>query len=282
MVKIGILYHPTRANSIQLAQQAAAYLGQCGVSYWQGDAEDEASLAAAAPDLDVVVTLGGDGTIVHAVRILSGFKVPILGVNLGRLGFLAEIEPADMETGLRKLLASEYRVEQRMLLRYELRRTGNLVLAGEAINDVVLGRGRSSRTVRITVDVDGHYVMTQTADAMIVSTPTGSTAYCLAAGGPIVSPDLDCLILTPVAPHISVAHAIVIPAKRSVRLRLLKGQCATLTVDGQVDQEIDSDDEVVCSAASNTARFIRFGCDGYYYETVLRRLRWPDQGPAAS
>ena len=280
MAKIGILYHPTRASSAQLAQQAAAYLSQQGVSYWQGAADNETALSVAAPSLDAVVTLGGDGTIVHAVRSLAAFRVPILGVNLGRLGFLAEIEPSEMEAGLRKLIAGEYRVEQRMLLRAELQRGGKLVLASEAINDAVLGRGRSSRTVRVTVDVDGHYVMTQTADAMIVSTPTGSTAYCLSAGGPIVSPDLDCLILTPVAPHISVAHAIVIPAQCSVRLRLQKGQNATLTVDGQVDLEIDSEDELVCTAASNTARFIRFGCDGYYYETVLRRLRWPDQGPA--
>jgi len=113
---------------------------------------------------------------------------------------------------------------------------------------------------------------------MIVSTPTGSTAYCLSAGGPIVAPDLDCMILTPVAPHISVAHAIVIPANRSIRLRLLKGQNATLTVDGQLDLPVGPEDELVCTAATNRARLIHFGYYGYYYETVLHRLRWPDQG----
>lgn len=279
-MKIGILFHPARPDSVQLAEQAGNYLKQQGAAYWMGAADDEAALSTAAVDLNVVVTMGGDGTIVRAVRSLSAFRVPILGVNLGRLGFLAEIEPIELENGLNKLLAGSYYVEERMLLRAELQRDGQVILAAEAINDAVLGRGRTSRTVRIAVDVDGHYVMTQTADGMIVSTPTGSTAYCLSAGGPIVAPDLDCLILTPVAPHISVAHAIVIPSQRSIRLRLLKGQNATLTVDGQVDLPIDAEDELVCTASGNKARFIRFGCDGYYYETVLRRLRWPDQGPS--
>ncbi|MHB9032154.1 MAG: NAD(+)/NADH kinase [Anaerolineae bacterium] len=278
-MKIGILYHPARDDSTDLANQAVAFLAQQNIPCWLGDAVDEAGLAAAAPGLTAVITLGGDGTIVRAVRSLAPFGLPLLGVNLGRLGFLAEIEPKELQNGLLKLIAGDYRVEERMLLRAELHRGGQQILATEAINDAVFGRGRTSRTVRIAVDVDGHYVMTQTADAMIISTPTGSTAYCLSAGGPIVAPDLDCLILTPVAPHISVAHAIVVPAGRSVRLRLLKGYNATLTVDGQIDLAIDPEDELVCTASSNRARFIHFGCDGYYYETVLHRLRWPDQGP---
>ncbi|MCE5259006.1 MAG: NAD(+)/NADH kinase [Chloroflexi bacterium] len=279
-MKIGILYHPARADSTRLAEQASSYLTKCQVPYWLGTADDEAGLCAAAPELNVVVTLGGDGTIVRAARSLAPFGLPVLGINLGRLGFLAEVEPANLESGLAKLLAGAYRVEERMLLRAELQRGGQVLLATEAINDAVLGRGHTSRTVRVAVDVDGHYVMTQTADAMIVSTPTGSTAYCLSAGGPIVAPDLDCMILTPVAPHISVAHAIVIPASRSIRLRLLKGQNATLTVDGQVDLSVAPEDELVCTTASNKARFIHFGYDGYYYETVLHRLHWPDQGPS--
>jgi NAD+ kinase len=122
--------------------------------------------------------------------------------------------------------------------------------------------------------------MTQTADGIIASTPTGSTAYCLSAGGPIVAPDIRCITLTPIAAHLSVAHAIVVPANRCVRLRLIKGHGAVLTVDGQLDVALEPEDEVRATASEYAARFIRFGHDGYFYETVLRRLRWPDQGPA--
>lgn len=165
------------------------------------------------------------------------------------------------------------------MLHAELYRDGRLLLAGEAINDAFMGRGRVSRTVRISVDVDGHYVMTQTADGIIVSTPTGSTAYCLSAGGPIVAPDVRCLTLTPVAAHLAMAHAIVIASDRVVRLRLIKGSGAVLTIDGQTDMDLVPGDEVRCTQSEVTAKFIRFGNDGYFYETVLRRLRWPDQGP---
>jgi len=174
------------------------------------------------------------------------------------------------------------------MLRAELQRGDEVLLSAEAINDVVMARGSASRTVRIAVDVDGHHVMTQTADGMIVSTPTGSTAYCLAAGGPIVAPDLRCMVLTPIAGHLTMAHAIVIPAEhrstghtrhRCVRLQLVKGAGAMLTVDGQVDVPLRPGDSVVHTASDKTAKFVRFGGDGYFYETVLRRLRWPDQVP---
>jgi len=213
---------------------------------------------------------------VHAV---SPAGVPILGVNLGRLGFLAEVEPAAIEGALARVLDGSYLLEERMMLHAEVYRDGEQLLGCDAINDAFVGRGRTSRTVRVSVDVDEHYVMTQTADGIIVSTPTGSTAYCLSAGGPIVAPDVRCLIITPVAAHLAVARAIVIPSSRVLRLRLIKGDAAVFTVDGQTDMDLVPGDEVRCTQSEVTAKFIRFGSDGYFYETVLRRLRWPDQGP---
>jgi NAD+ kinase len=279
MKKIGVLYLPLRSDSARLAQEVTRSLESHALAIWQGSVDDEAALCQAAQELDLLITLGGDGTIVHAVRSVARAGVPILGVNLGRLGFLAEVEPAEIETAIAAVLSGHYKIEERMMLHAELHREGQLLFSGEAINDVVIGRGRTLRTVHIAVDVDGHYVMTQTADGIIVSTPTGSTGYCLSAGGPIVTPDLASMTITPIAPHLAMAHAIVIPAERKLGLRLAKAQDATLTVDGQVDVDLKMGDQVYCTASAHVARFIRFGNDGYFYESVLRRLRWPDQRP---
>ncbi len=279
MQRIGILYHPSRAESQRLALVVSETLERRGVAVWQGSADDEESLRQAATRLDLLITLGGDGTIVHAVHAVSSAGVPILGVNLGRLGFLAEVEPASIQDSLARVLDGGYLLEERMMLHAELYRDGQQLLACDSINDAFMGRGRVSRTVRVSVDVDDHYVMTQTADGVIVSTPTGSTAYCLSAGGPIVAPDVRCLTITPVAAHLAVAHAIVIPSNRVLRLCLIKGDGAVMTVDGQTDMDLMPGDEMRCTQSEVTAKFVRFGSDGYFYETVLRRLRWPDQGP---
>lgn len=277
--RIGLLCHPGRAESLPLAREIAVWLEAHNVETWLGQADAENDLRRVAPDLDLLITLGGDGTIVRAARAVAVAGAPILGVNLGRLGFLAEVEPAHALDALPALLAGRYFVEERIMLRAEVHREGERALVAEAINDVVVARSQASRTVRLAVDVDGHYVMTQTADGVIVSTPTGSTAYCLAAGGPIVAPDLDSMIITPIAAHLSLARAVVIPARRRLNLKLLNNVAAMLTVDGQFDFDLQAGDEISHTMAEHKARFVRFGDDGYFYETVLRRLRWPDQGP---
>lgn len=279
MRRIGILYHPQRADSSQLVQEVIGLLDQRGMEVWQGPAEDEAGLRRSAPELDVLITLGGDGTIVSAVRAVAAQGVPILGVNLGRLGFLAEVEPGQLAAAIPALLEGRYMVEERMMLRAALRREGQTILEAEAINDVVVGRGRASRTVRVAVEVNGHYVATHVADGLIVATPTGSTAYSLAAGGPVLAPELRCVVVTPIAAHLSALRALVIPAQSCVGLRLLKAQEAVLTVDGQLDAELLPGDEVQSTISRTTAKFIRFGNEGYFYESILRRLRWPDRNP---
>lgn len=280
MKNVGILYQPQRSDSAQLAQEVSHILQKRDIRIWQGAAHDYVGLEKAAPVLDLLITLGGDGTIVSASRAVAQYGVPILGVNLGRLGFLAEVEPSEVQKAISAVLEGQYTIEERMMLRAELWRDHKIILNAEAINDVVLGRGAAARTVRVAVEVDGHYVMTQTADGIIVSTPTGSTAYCLAAGGPIVAPDLPCMVIVPIAAHLTLAHAIVVPARRYIRLKLVKGQGAMLTVDGQLDSELRVGDEVLTRTSEYTAKFVRFGGDGYFYETILRRLRWPDQGQA--
>jgi len=215
---------------------------------------------------------------VRATRCVSPAGVPILGVNLGRLGFLAEVEPCDVAQVVPKMLSGDYFLEERVMLHTELIRGEEAVLQADAINDAVVGRGSRLCTVRVAVIVDGHYVMTQTADGMIVSSPTGSTAYCLSAGGPIIAPGTRCMAITPVAPHLSLAHSIVVPMESHVELRLVKGDGASVAVDGQMHAVLQEGDRVSVEASEQSARFVRFGNRGYFYETVLKKLRSTDQG----
>ena len=277
MNRIGILYHPQRGDSSELAEKARRILRERHIDIWEGQAHDEESLHEQASSLDLVMTFGGDGTIVRAVRAVAHAGVPILGVNLGRLGLLAEVEPGQLEESISALFDGRYIIEERMMLRAELRREIKVRMVLEAINDVVIARGLGAHTVRVSIGVDGLHVMTPTADGIVVSTPTGSTAYCLAAGGPIVAPDLDALTVTPIAAHLGIAHALVIPAHHALSLRLIEGDGAVLTVDGQLDVELQIGDEVCSTASETTAKFVRFGGDGCFYATVLKKLGWPDR-----
>lgn len=285
MKRIGILYHPTRQDSSALAGQVCRLLSQRRVDVWKGDPDDEDALCREAPTLDLLITLGGDGTIVRAVRAVAAAGVPVLGVNLGTLGFLAEVEPTEIEGRIDALLEGAFHLEERMMLDIALYRGEDgdeapAILKAEAINDVVMARGIAARTVRVAVQVDGRHVMTPACDGIIASSPTGSTAYCLAAGGPIVAPDVDAIVVTPIAAHLGIAHSLVIPARRSLCLTLMSGRQAMVTVDGQVDVPAELGDRLVVSASDHTAKFVRFGGDGYFYATVLRRLGFPDRGPA--
>ena len=278
MERVGILCHPSQ-DAHELAGHVKTLLEGAGFETWSGSSDDDEGLRAAAPKLDLLVTLGGDGTIVRAIRDVADRDVPILGINLGRLGFLAEVEPAQMGSAVDRLVAGDYIVEQRMILSVQLWRGEELLLDAQAINDVVVARGLASRVVHVSVEVDDHHVMTPAADGVIVSTPTGSTAYCLAAGGPIVAPGLPCLTITPIAAHLGIAHALVVPAECCLCLRLVRGMGAMVTVDGQIDVPLQVGDRVCNTASESTAKFVRFGGAGYFYETVLQRLRWPDRHP---
>ncbi len=277
MRRLGIWYHPQRADSAEIAQLAVHFLADRRIEVWQGAADDEQGLARVAPDLDLLLTLGGDGTIVRAVRAVASARVPVLGVNLGRLGFLAEVEPPEVESALQAVLQGDFFVEERMMLRAAVVREGENLLTAEAVNEVVMARGLLSRTVRISVKVDGYHVMSPVADGVIVATPTGTTAYNLAAGGPIVGPDLRCLTITPIAAHLGIAPALVIPAHRMLSLRLIEGPGAHVSVDGQIDIAVETGDVLQATESQTKARFVRFGQDGHFYETVLRKLGWADK-----
>jgi len=270
--RFGLLHHPRIADAPRLAQDAASRLQALGATVWSASAYDEAQVLQGARDTDLIISFGGDGTIVRVARTIAGLNVPILGVNLGRVGFLAELQPQEVAGKLEALVDGQFWLEERMMLHAGLQRGERVIESFEALNDVVAGRGRIARVVRITAEVDGQCLTTYVADGVIVATPTGSTAYSLAAGGPILDPRLRNLLLKPIAPHLTVATALVLPETACVRLALSTDSEASLTVDGQVAVALQEGDVVVVTASRNVCRFVRLGDRSYFYKTLLHKL----------
>jgi NAD+ kinase len=258
--------------SRDIAAEMLEFLEGSGVSAWIGSAWDEASVADQAAKLDMLVTLGGDGSMLRAARMASQHGIPILGVNLGRLGFLAEVQPAEWPERLRQVLAGDYWVEERMMLHAECWRGQELLGSYEALNDVVVSRGSLARLVRLATYIDGGYLTTYIADGLIASTATGSTAYALAAGGPIVPPELKNMLLIPLAPHLSLERAIVLSQGSKVRVKVHTDHSAILTVDGQSEVELADKDWVQVVASPRVGRFIRLQDRAYFYCTLMQRL----------
>ncbi|MGQ9492572.1 MAG: NAD(+)/NADH kinase [Anaerolineae bacterium] len=273
MKRFGLLHHPKISESRTLAQDVEAILQAYGVSVWQASAWDEAEVLRQAHGTDLLITFGGDGTIVRTARILAAQNLPILGVNLGRLGFLAELQPSEIRSRLEALVNGQYWLEERMMLHADVKREQRIMHSYEALNDVVVSRGRIARVVRVETYVDGQYLTTYVADGVIVATPTGSTAYSLAAGGPILDPRLFNLLLIPIAPHLTVATALVLPAGLRVHLELSTEYEASLTIDGQMDLPLIDGDIVIVAASRNVCRFVRMGEQNYFYKALFERLR---------
>lgn len=276
--KIGILHHPRLPESLITANVLAERLSQLGASPWLASVRDEDAIAQQLPGLDLLMTLGGDGTILRAARLAAPHGKPLLGINMGQLGFLAELAPEEVLTKVPAILEGRFWMEDRLMLqvtsihnehnegRYKL----NTPLL--ALNDATVGRGLLSRTVRVETHIDGDYLTTYIADGVIVATPTGSTAYALAAGGPILQPELRNLLLTPIAPHLTVVHSLVLLPTAVVELKITTDHPSSLTIDGQNDIPLESGDVVTVTASPHISRFLRFQPKAYFYRTLLERL----------
>jgi NAD+ kinase len=276
---IGLLYHPIIPQSHDLAAEILGFLESEGAQVWMGSHWDEAAVAEQAHRLDMFITLGGDGSMLRSARMAAQQGIPILGINLGRLGFLAEVQPTEWSTGLKQVLAGDYWVEERMMVQAEFWRDGRRSGCYEALNDVVVSRGALARVVRLDAYIDGSYLTTYVADGLIVSTATGSTAYALAAGGPIVPPELQNMLLVPLAPHLSLERAVVLSRGSLVRIRVRTDHDAILTVDGQYQVELANGDWVQVAASQHVARFLRLHDRNYFYRNLMQRLTIPPAEP---
>jgi len=233
---------------------------------------EETSTDFCLQTVDLLVTLGGDGSILQAARLAAPYGALILGVNLGRVGFLTEAEPTQWKAVLSRVLSGDYWVEERMMLRVTTWREGEMLGQAEALNDVVVGRGARARAVHLRAEVDGGELATYVADGLIVATPTGSTAYALAAGGPILPPQLRNILLVPAAPHLSMERPIVLAEGVKVRITVVEERSSVLTVDGQVAAELKGGDMVVVEAGPHVTRFARVRERTYFYKTLVKRL----------
>ena len=229
-------------------------------------------------DTDLVVTVGGDGTIIRAATVTAPNEIPILGVNMGRLGFMTELEADEALDSVPSYLEGTARVEGRSMLRVEVAPMDSSDEAGasngvyHALNDAVVGRGATSRVVQVRTAIDGAHLTDFRADAVIVSTATGSTGYNLAVGGPILAPHATDIILKSVAPHVGMAPALVLPGSSVVELVVDTDHQAMLSVDGFQDRELVAGDGVLVQQSHLRALFLRAHPATHYYETLTRRL----------
>jgi NAD+ kinase len=273
--RIGLLHHPKLPISQPLAEQMAREARDHGLATWIGSTWDEAVVTAEIWDLDLLVTLGGDGSILRAARMACRRGVPVLGVNLGRLGFLAELQPSQWAATLPRLVSGDHWIEERMMLYAEYHRGELCIGQYEALNDVVVSRGSLARMVRLETHIDGSYLTTYAADGLIVATATGSTAYALAAGGPILPPELKNILLIAIAPHLSMDRAIVLAQGALVMVGVHTDHQAILTVDGQFEYTLLDGDWVTIQASPHSSRFVRLQDRAYFYGTLNDRLRSP-------
>ena len=277
MKKIGLLHHPKLPASQPMAEKMARLIESFGLEAWIGSTWDVKTVSEEMGSLDLLVTLGGDGSILRAARMGCEKRVPVFGVNLGRLGFLTEVEPEEWDVALPRLLSGDYWIEERMMLKAKYHR-GDDCREYEALNDVVVSRGSLARMVRLETHIDGSFLATYAADGLIVSTPTGSTAYALAVGGPIMPPELKNILLLPIAPHLSMDRAIVLSQGAVVKILVRTDHQAILTVDGQFEYELQDGDWVTVQASPHVGRFVRLQDRNYFYRTLMEGLRWSGAG----
>jgi NAD+ kinase len=235
---------------------------------------DDRELAARA---ELVVVLGGDGTLIHAARLLDGRPTPIMGVNLGSLGFMTEIPVEELFTSLDEVLAGRFKTDSRMKLCSRLVREGKVLVQDEVLNDVVINKGALARIADHEVSIEGVPIATYKADGVILATPTGSTAYSLSAGGPIVHPSVDCTVLSPICSHALTHRPIIVPADRTIRVTLATETADTfLTLDGQTGHSLQCGDSIEVVRSPNRVNLVRNPRVGYF--SILRqKLHWGER-----
>jgi NAD+ kinase len=266
---VGLVVHHERPQAAELATAAHGWLEREGhsVRVLRVDVDvvgvpgDEVEEMAFAGGLDVAVSLGGDGTMLRTVDLVAGAGVPVIGVNLGQLGYLTEVEPADLLGALERYLAGAYTIEERMMLAVTTVCRGGTPgpSSSVALNEVVLEKTPMGHTVRLDVAINDKFFTTYAADGLIVSTPTGSTAYSFSARGPIVAPTHRGILLTPVSPHMLFDRSLVLDPATSVRLEVAGHRPATVSVDGRNLGMLTEGDAIVCTAAARSARLVTFG-----------------------
>jgi NAD+ kinase len=268
-------------DGLRIAAELGAWLREHGVRV-RFDADSARTLGrrdgfprdALPRGTDLAVVAGGDGTLLSVARVAAPRGVPVLGVNFGSLGFLTEIQPDELFAGMEHVLAGEYEIEERQTLRVRVRRGGKVLKEYTLLNDAVVNKGALARMIALEVRVDDDPVATYTSDGLIVATPTGSTAYNLSAGGPILDPRMRAVVITPICPHTMTYRPLVVPASVRAEVALRSASEAVyLTLDGQVGLPLRENDTVVVDEHPNPVRLVRV-LGRSFFEVLRRKLRW--------
>ena len=230
-----------------------------------------------ASKADVLLVLGGDGTMLNAARLAGERSIPILGVNMGGLGFLTEVRLENLYPSLERVFANDFVLDERLMLRTHIHRHGETAAQGVVLNDVVISKGTLARMIELKIAIQGRFVTNLRGDGLIVSSPTGSTAYSLSAGGPIIDPAVQSLILTPICPHTLTHRPLIVPGNVEIDVTLTsKDDGAMATLDGQVGVAITQGDSIVIQTSEHRTRLIRFP-ESNYYDVLREKLKWGDR-----
>lgn len=274
MIGVGLLANLQKRNAPLVIDRIRSFFDQEAVplllapDYLEMFATDQllSELLADWPQkIELLVVVGGDGTILKVARELYFWDIPILGINLGHKGFLADIEVESMERYLQKIIKGQYSCRQRMMLEASLKRDGGLLASYRALNDVVVSRGPFSRIITVDAYVNGDFLESYSGDGVIVASPTGSTGYSLSAGGPIVNPSLELLVITPICPHSLSNRSVIAPSSEKILLKVNSYQShVVLTVDGQLGFDLRDNDEVLVSMSPQKIKMVTFSNYSFY------------------
>jgi NAD+ kinase len=271
MTHIGILYR-VNGQVLTLLEELSSWLTAQGLTSWQSADWAAPEVVTNLPATSLLIVLGGDGSILRAARLAAPYDVPIFGINFGRVGFLSEALPDAWLEKLERVIGGDCLWERRLMLKAAVQRDGLAFNTAVALNDIVIGRGAQARVIHLRLYVDGEYITSYTADGLIAATPTGSTAYSLAAGGPLLPPQLLNFLVLPVAPHLSFDRALVLHQEARVEVEVSMDHEASLTADGQDIIPLQSGDKVEIQKHDYTSRFARLGQSSYFYHRLMERL----------
>ena len=259
--RIGFAYNPTFEAAIELSARAAGWCRVRGIDEWQAPSGDTEALVRQLPSTDALVVLGGDGTFLRAARAVSEVDVPLIGINLGKIGFLSKAEAGDLEDVLGRIVEGDYRIDERLAIEGRILSGGRASEAAAAarhfaLNDIVIARGSLARVCRLDVEIDDSHLATFIADGLIVSSPTGSTGYSFSAGGPILDPVSRNMVVTPIAAYLSAIRSVVVSPRQTVRCTVIDAHEALVSIDGREDLPIDVGDVIEVRAVDRPIRLI--------------------------
>lgn len=273
MKNIGIFYHPLVEATKSKAKQLQDFLASRGITAWLCSAWESEAAQSQLDDTDLVLSVGGDGTILRSAQAVAPRMIPIIGINLGKLGFMTELSADEASDKLPALLSGEGWIDERAMLQAELSPEGQETSTYHALNDVVVARGAIARLVRVAASLNGKHITDYKADGVIVATATGSTGYSLAAGGPILYPHSKDFLLVPIMPHLSSDYALVLPAETSVQLGVTATQPATLSIDGYINMPLPDEAVITVKQSPHRTRFLRVHPEDTFYRSLEQKLK---------